>query len=77
MINQVDQDSDSIVGVFQRARSNTGYNFQGNLTGQVNAASQDADSNANGGDADAADGGSFAVAPASRQMLPQPLPRRR
>lgn len=58
VINHVDQDSDTFVGVFQRASTNTGYNFQGNLTGQGNVLSQDADADANGGDADAGTGGS-------------------
>ena len=56
VVNRVDQDSDSAVGIFQRARTNTGYNTQGNFTGQGNLLSQDSDSNANGGDADAATG---------------------
>ena len=59
--SRVDQDSDSVVGLFQRARTNTGYNFQGNITGQGNLLSQDSDSNANGGDADAATGGGSTV----------------
>ena len=51
IINNAEQDTDSFVGVFQQASSNTGYNFQGNLTGQGNLLSQDADADANGGDA--------------------------
>ena len=55
-VNRVSQDADSFVGLFQRAASNTGFNFQGNLTAQGNALGQDSDSNANGGDADASTG---------------------
>ena len=65
IINNAEQDADSVVGIFQRGRSNTGYNFQGNLTGQINAASQDADSNANGGDADAGTGSLLSSGPSA------------
>ena len=57
VINNVEQESEVFLDVFQGAGSNTGYNSQDNFTGQVNAASQDSDSNANGGDADAGTGG--------------------
>ena len=48
----VDQDADAHVGVFQKAWSNTGGNVAVNLTGQSNYADQDADSDAEGGDAE-------------------------
>ena len=48
----VDQDADAHVGVFQKAWSNTGHNLAVNLTGQDNYADQDADSDAEGGDAE-------------------------